>query len=79
MQITPDALAQALGTPDAEDPGKKLFEDIVDAALEFPAGSVWKAGGKFILSHPDRNQSPPGVLWGLGWGVVGARLGRCGG
>jgi len=48
--------------PTAEELGKGLFESIVQAALSFPEGSVWKAGGKFILSHPDRNQSPAALL-----------------
>lgn len=40
----------------------RLFDLLIDAALSFPEGSVWKAGGKYILSHPDRNQSPAALL-----------------
>ena len=59
LEFSTDALEQALAGvrkegQTAEELGKRLFECIVDAAMVFPEGSVWKAGGKFILSHPDR-------------------------
>ena len=68
IEFIEDALTSALkGMKGKEGQGREessrmLFEHIVDAALAFPAGSVWKAGGKFILSHPDRNQAPAALL-----------------
>lgn len=62
LEFFDDALETALTGMEGEHKGRQLFEDLVEAAQAFPAGSVWKAGGKFILSHPDRNQSPPALL-----------------
>lgn len=36
---------------------RELFEELAGAALAVEEGSVWRAGGKFIFSAFDRNQS----------------------
>lgn len=45
---------------------KVLFEELVGAALTVEEGSVWKAGGKFIFSAFDRNQSVSALVRMLG-------------
>jgi len=39
------------------EPDKMLFDEIVGAALAAEEGSIWRAGGKFIFSEFNRNQS----------------------
>jgi hypothetical protein len=41
---------------------KFLFEELVAAAADAPEGCVWRAGGKFILSAPNRNQAPTALF-----------------
>lgn len=40
-----------------EDADRMLFESLVDAALAAEEGCIWKAGGKYIFSEFNRNQS----------------------
>jgi len=53
FEVLPNAVEECLG------PGKdkELFEELLGAALGVEEGSVWKAGGKFIFSAFNRNQS----------------------
>jgi len=40
-----------------ENGDQKLFDGLVDAALAAEEGCIWKAGGKFIFTEFNRNQS----------------------
>jgi len=65
LEFIQDAVAQALETvvvPANGDKAQWLFQQLVDTALDVPEECVWRAGGKFILSHADRNQSPAALL-----------------
>lgn len=53
LEIVPEAVQGILG----KGTDKELFEELLDAALGVKEGSVWRAGGKFIFSAFDRNQS----------------------
>lgn len=55
---------QALdGVAPAHVPADKwLFHALVHAAMHAPEGCVWKAGGKFLLSNEERNQSPSAIV-----------------
>jgi len=56
LEIVPDhvqSILQAFG-PDSD---RQLFEGLVEAALTAEEGCIWKAGGKFIFSEFNRNQS----------------------
>jgi hypothetical protein len=48
--------------PKSESADKWLFQALVRAAMHAPEGCVWKAGGKFILSNEERNQSIKGIV-----------------
>jgi len=41
---------------------KWLFQALVRAAVAAPEGCVWKAGGKFLLTNEERNQSPTAIV-----------------
>jgi len=53
LNFVPDAVQSILG----KNTDKRLFEAMVDAAIGVEEGSVWRAGGKFIFSAFNRNQS----------------------
>jgi len=53
LEVVPAAVQGVLG----EGSDRDLFASLVDAALSSQEGSVWKAGGKFIFSAFNRNQS----------------------
>ena len=38
------------------EPDQWLFDRLVKAAASAPANYLWRAGGKLIMSNPDRNQ-----------------------
>ena len=38
------------------EPDQWLFDRLVKAAASAPANCLWRAGGKLIMSNPDRNQ-----------------------
>lgn len=48
--------------PGGASPDQFLFEELVAAAIGAPEGCVWRAGGKFILSAPNRNQAPVALM-----------------
>jgi len=50
------------GKKSVVNPQQWLFEKLVECAIDLPDECVWKAGGKFILSSGDRNQSPQALL-----------------
>jgi len=62
LTFKPDAVAEAfkggVALPDGVGADQFLFEELVHAAASAPEGCVWRAGGKFILSGPNRNQAP---------------------
>jgi len=56
LEIAKDAVQECLSEfgPNGD---RLLFEELVQAALAVEDGSVWRAGGKFIFSAFNRNQS----------------------
>eukprot|EP00927_Polykrikos_kofoidii_P079623 TRINITY_DN76415_c0_g1_i1.p1 TRINITY_DN76415_c0_g1~~TRINITY_DN76415_c0_g1_i1.p1 ORF type:complete len:514 (+),score=69.44 TRINITY_DN76415_c0_g1_i1:83-1624(+) len=56
LEILPGVVQECLASfgPDAD---MRLFECLTEAALAVDDGCVWKAGGKFIFSEFNRNQS----------------------
>lgn len=56
LSVVPNAIQDCLREfgPQGD---KQFFEELVEAALTVQEGAVWKAGGKFIFSAFDRNQS----------------------
>lgn len=61
----PNAVEEAfrgIPLPDGVSADKFLFEELVAAAADAPEGCVWRAGGKFILSAPNRNQAPTALF-----------------
>jgi len=53
LDIQQDAVQGCLG----EGTDRELYEELLESALSVDEGSVWKAGGKFIFSAFNRNQS----------------------
>merc|ERR1719393_1041513 len=61
----PNAVEEAfrgIPLPDGVSADKFLIEELVAAAADAPEGCVWRAGGKFILSAPNRNQAPTALF-----------------
>mmetsp|Transcript_24837 Transcript_24837/g.54006 ORF Transcript_24837/g.54006 Transcript_24837/m.54006 type:complete len:587 (-) Transcript_24837:516-2276(-) len=56
LEITSNAVQECLARF-GEEADRLLFEELSESALAVQEGSVWKAGGKFIFSAFDRNQS----------------------
>lgn len=56
LSIVPNAVQACLQSFGA-DGDRILFEELANSALSVEEGSVWKAGGKFVFSAFDRNQS----------------------
>lgn len=56
LDVTPNSVQDCLSEfgPEGD---RELFDELAAAALAVEEGSVWKAGGKFIFSAFDRNQS----------------------
>merc|ERR1719253_78634 len=56
LEVTPNAVMECLAEfgPEGD---RELFEELSAAATAVEEGSVWRAGGKFIFSSFDRNQS----------------------
>jgi len=56
LEVKPNAVQNCLKDfgPEGD---RELFEELSGSALSVEEGSVWKAGGKFIFSAFDRNQS----------------------
>ena len=44
------------GVLQGAEPDQWLFDRLVKAAASAPANCLWRAGGKLIMSNPDRNQ-----------------------
>lgn len=59
-----DVVQQALDgvAPSHVSADKWLFQALVKAAMNAPEGCVWKAGGKFLLTNEERNQSPAAIV-----------------
>lgn len=56
LTIVPNAVQECLNSF-GKDGDRILFEELASSALAVEEGSVWKAGGKFVFSAFDRNQS----------------------
>eukprot|EP00930_Biecheleria_cincta_P031985 TRINITY_DN22192_c0_g1_i1.p1 TRINITY_DN22192_c0_g1~~TRINITY_DN22192_c0_g1_i1.p1 ORF type:complete len:556 (+),score=69.96 TRINITY_DN22192_c0_g1_i1:136-1803(+) len=56
LSIVPNAVQSCLQSF-GQDGDRILFEELASSALAVEEGSVWKAGGKFVFSAFDRNQS----------------------
>lgn len=57
LEVAPNAVMECLAKEFGPEGDKELFEELAAAATAVEEGSVWKAGGKFIFSSFDRNQS----------------------
>lgn len=64
LTFVEEAVSEALKgvAPEGVAADQWLFEALSDAAADCPEGCVWRAGGKFILSSMDRNQSPTALF-----------------
>jgi len=62
--VTSGVVHEALGgvAPSHVPADKWLFQALVKAAMTAPEGCVWKAGGKFLLTNEERNQSPAAIV-----------------
>jgi len=50
------------GVLQGAEPDQWLFDRLVKAAASAPANCLWRAGGKLIMSNPDRNQAPMALM-----------------